>query len=63
LSRLIVFDRRGNGMSDGATGARPLEEQVDDVHAVIDAVDSEQPVLVSTVSQHRFRAEPGPGYE
>jgi class 3 adenylate cyclase len=47
FSRLIVFDRRGNGMSDGMAGATPLEQQVDDVRAVIDAVGSEQPVLVS----------------
>ena len=47
FSRLIIFDRRGNGMSDGIAGATPLEQQVDDVRAVIDAVGAEQPVLVS----------------
>jgi len=34
-------------MSDGVAGATPLEEQVDDVRMVIDAVGAEQPVLVS----------------
>ena len=34
-------------MSDGIAGATPLEEQIDDVRAVIDAVGSEQPVLIS----------------
>ena len=47
FSRLILFDRRGSGMSDGIAGATPLEEQIDDVQAVIDAVGSEQPVLTS----------------
>ncbi|MGB2851065.1 MAG: adenylate/guanylate cyclase domain-containing protein [Solirubrobacterales bacterium] len=47
FSRLILFDRRGSGMSDGIAGATPLEETIDDVQAVIDAVGSEQPVLTS----------------
>ena len=47
FSRLILFDRRGSGMSDGVAGATPLEEQIDDVQAVIDAVGSEQPALFS----------------
>jgi class 3 adenylate cyclase len=47
FSRLIVFDRRGNAMSGGVAGATPLEEQVDDVRAVVDAVGCEHPVLLS----------------
>ncbi len=47
FSRLILFDRRGSGMSDGIAGATPLEEQIDDVQAVIDAAGSEQVVLAS----------------
>jgi class 3 adenylate cyclase/pimeloyl-ACP methyl ester carboxylesterase len=47
FSRLILFERRGSGMSDGVAGATPLEEQIDHVQAVIDAVGSEQPVLIS----------------
>ncbi len=47
FSRLIVFDRRGSGMSDGMPGVASLEDQVDDVRAVLAAVDSEQPVLLS----------------
>jgi class 3 adenylate cyclase len=49
FSRLILFDRRGSGMSDGIAGVSPLEEQIDDVQAVIEAVGSEQPVLASTL--------------
>lgn len=39
FSRLIMFDRRGSGMSDSPAGA-PLEEQMDDVTAVLDAAGS-----------------------
>jgi class 3 adenylate cyclase len=48
FARVILLDRRGNGMSDGVAGATPLEEQIDDVRAVMGAVGSEQPVLLST---------------
>ena len=47
FARLIQFDRRGVGMSGGIAGATPLEEQIDDVIAVIAAAGSEQPVVVS----------------
>jgi class 3 adenylate cyclase len=47
FARLVQFDRRGAGMSGGVAGATPLEEQIDDVLAVIEAAGSKQPVLVS----------------
>ncbi len=47
FSRLILFERRGSGMSDGIAGATPLEEQIDDVRAVIGAVGCAQPVLTT----------------
>jgi pimeloyl-ACP methyl ester carboxylesterase len=34
-------------MSGGIAGATPLEEQIDDVHAVTRAAGSEQPVVIS----------------
>jgi class 3 adenylate cyclase len=40
FSRLIMFDRRGTGLSDPVAGAPTLEEQMDDVVAVMDAVGS-----------------------
>jgi class 3 adenylate cyclase len=40
FARLITFDRRGSGMSDPVIGAPALEEQMDDVVAVLDAVGS-----------------------
>jgi class 3 adenylate cyclase len=45
FSRLIVLDVRGSGLSDRAAELPLLEEQVDDVLAVLDAVGSERPAL------------------
>ena len=47
FARLILFDRRGTGLSDGTGGASTLDEQIDDVRAVLDAVGSENPALLS----------------
>ena len=47
FARLIQFDRRGAGMSGGIAGATPLEEQVDDVRAVLASAGCEQPTLIS----------------
>jgi class 3 adenylate cyclase len=47
FARLITFDRRGTGMSDPIVGAPTLEEQMDDVVAVMDAVGSEQAAVVA----------------
>ena len=44
FSRLIVFDRRGVGASDRVLGFS-LEERMDDVRAVLDAIGSERAVL------------------
>lgn len=41
FSRLIMFDRRGSGLSDPLPRAPTLEEQMDDVVAVMDAAGSE----------------------
>jgi pimeloyl-ACP methyl ester carboxylesterase len=40
FSRLIRFDKRGTGMSDGVSGAPTLETRMDDLRAVMDAVGS-----------------------
>jgi pimeloyl-ACP methyl ester carboxylesterase len=42
FSRLILFDRRGTGLSDPVASAPTLEEQMDDVVAVMDAAGSQQ---------------------
>src|SRR3954447_21601825 len=50
FGRLIMFDRRGSGMSDPLRGRAPtLEEQMDDVNAVLDAVGSEEAVVLAAL--------------
>jgi class 3 adenylate cyclase len=46
MARLIQFDRRGTGLSDRTVDLPILEEQMDDVVAVLDAVGSERAVLM-----------------
>src|SRR3979490_2503101 len=41
-ARLIVFDKRGTGLSDRDTDMLSLEVRMDDVRAVMDAVGSER---------------------
>ncbi len=45
FSRLILFDRRGTGLSDPIAGATTLEDQMEDVSAVMDAAGSREAVL------------------
>ncbi len=45
FSRLILFDKRGTGLSDRLAGIATLEERMDDVRAVMDAAESEQAAL------------------
>ena len=45
LGRLILFDKRDTGLSDRAPGDSPLEERMDDVQAVMNAVSSDRAVL------------------
>jgi class 3 adenylate cyclase/pimeloyl-ACP methyl ester carboxylesterase len=45
FARLITFDRRGTGLSDPIVGAATLEQRMDDVRAVLDAVGSERTAL------------------
>ena len=45
FARVIVFDKRGNGLSDRVVGASSLEERMDDIRAVMDAVGSERATL------------------
>jgi pimeloyl-ACP methyl ester carboxylesterase/DNA-binding NarL/FixJ family response regulator len=45
FSRLIVFDKRGTGLSDRPVALPTLEERMDDVRAVMDAAGSEQAAL------------------
>jgi class 3 adenylate cyclase len=45
FSRLIRFDKRGTGLSDRVGGIPTLEQRMDDVRAVMDAVGSERAAL------------------
>jgi len=46
FSRLVLFDKRGTGLSDPVHGPQPLEERILDVRAVMDAAGSERAALV-----------------
>lgn len=39
---MIVFDKRGSGLSDPVGEAATIEERVDDIRAVMDAADSQR---------------------
>src|SRR5215212_10974731 len=47
LGRVILFDRRGSGMSDRTGGTATLEEQIDDVHVVMDAAGAHRADLIA----------------
>jgi class 3 adenylate cyclase len=49
FARVITFDRRGSGLSDPFLGAPTLEEQMDDVLAVMDAAGSESAAICGTL--------------
>jgi class 3 adenylate cyclase len=45
FSRLILFDKRGTGLSDRISGIPTLEQRMDDVRAVLDAAGSQRAAL------------------
>lgn len=44
-TRVIVWDKRGTGLSDPAGHVPPLDERMDDLHAVLDAAHVDRPAL------------------
>ena len=46
FARLIMFDRRGTGLSDPVTEPPTLEQQVDDLRAVLAAVGAERVAMI-----------------
>src|SRR6476659_7640269 len=44
-TRLVLWDKRGTGLSDPVTHVPPLDERMDDLHAVMDAVGAESAAL------------------
>ena len=63
--RLIVFDKRGTGLSDRVVGAPPVEVRMDDCRVVLDAAGSQRAAILTLVivrSRTRFRGDvPGAG--
>ena len=45
MARVILFDKRGTGLSDRVVELSTLEERMDDIRAVMDAAGSERAVL------------------
>ena len=45
FSRLILYDKRGTGLSDPAHDPPSLEDRTEDLHAVLDAAGAERPAL------------------
>ena len=48
-NRLILFDKRGVGLSDRNVGIPTLEDRMDDIRAVMDAVGSKRAALFGTL--------------
>lgn len=46
FSRVILFDKRGTGMSDRHAGVPSLDDRLDDMHAVLDTVGAVRPNLL-----------------
>jgi pimeloyl-ACP methyl ester carboxylesterase len=46
FSRLILFDKRGTGLSDRDAGVPDLERRMDDIRAVMDAVGSRRAAIM-----------------
>jgi pimeloyl-ACP methyl ester carboxylesterase len=67
LGRVILYDKRGTGMSDRGTGPVTIEQHSDDLIAVLDAAESTRAVLVgwfdggatclATAARHPGRVE------
>ncbi len=45
FSRVLIFDKRGTGLSDRDVGLPTLEHRIDDIRAVMDAAGSERAAL------------------
>jgi class 3 adenylate cyclase/esterase/lipase len=45
VGRLILFDKRGTGLSDRVALAATLEERIDDMRAVLDSVQSSRAII------------------
>lgn len=48
FARVILFDKRGMGMSDRVPGTTPLDVRMDDIRAVMDAAGSESAAIMGS---------------
>jgi class 3 adenylate cyclase len=48
LLQFVIFDRRGTGLSDPVSHLPSLDERIDDLRAVIDAIGVDRPVLLGS---------------
>ncbi len=53
FARVLLFDKRGTGISDPVPGAPSVEERMDDVRAVMDAAGSERAALMGSSGRGR----------
>ena len=49
FARVLLFDKRGTGISDPVPGAPSVEERMDDVRAVMDAAGCERAALMGAL--------------
>jgi len=56
FARVLLYDRRDSGLSDPITDDLTLEAHAEDALAVMDAVDSQRPMLVGSVEGARSLA-------
>jgi len=54
--RVILFDKRGTGLSDHSVGNSTVEDRMDDIRAVMDAAGSEQAVVMGWSEGGTFAA-------
>src|SRR6202521_4569493 len=46
FARVVSFDKRGQGLSDRMSGAPSLEQRMDDMRAIMEAIGSEHAAIV-----------------
>jgi class 3 adenylate cyclase/pimeloyl-ACP methyl ester carboxylesterase len=49
FARVLLFDKRGTGISDPVPGAPSVEERMDDVRAVMDSAGSRRAALIGSI--------------
>ena len=63
VARVVTFDKRGQGLSDRISGAPSLEQRMDDVCAVMDAIGSRRAVIGGRVASGASAHQNPNGYQ